>query len=211
MLNNLCYMTSVLHETQQIWQWITDKIAGGVSGILLDVQDVAHDSYNGLVLDNSEGDHLAEVMQQKRVLLHQNHGVIICAESVAVCFDMLYYLERVCAGQAADTLHSKRAVSMSELRVHHVQAAKIQVLGMSTGKKLNIVSDKASALLLSNGSLLRTRCNPRLTAANPRMQVCAQFKECFVDSGVSAEYARLHLEALKRDMLASQEDKNFIT
>ena len=32
-----------------------------------------------------------------------------------------------------------------------------------------------------------------------------------MDSGVSAEYARLHLEALKRDMLASEADKNFIT
>ena len=84
------------------------------------MQDVAHDSYNGLVLDNSEGDHLAEVMQQKRVLLHQNHGVIICAESVAICFDMLYYLEKVCAGQAVETLISYREVSISELWVHHV-------------------------------------------------------------------------------------------
>ena len=122
---------------------------------LVALQDVAHDSYNGLVLDNSEGDHLAEVMQQKRVLLHQNHGVIICAESVAVCFDMLYYLERVRAGQAAETLNSNREVPLSELWVHHVQAAKIQVRAMSTGKKLNIVSDKASALLLSKGSPLR--------------------------------------------------------
>jgi ribulose-5-phosphate 4-epimerase/fuculose-1-phosphate aldolase len=47
------------------------------------------------VLDNSEGDQLADIMLEKRVLMHQSHGVIICAETIAACFDLLYYLERV--------------------------------------------------------------------------------------------------------------------
>ena len=32
---------------------------------------------------------IAEVMDGKRVLMHQNHGVIVCAESVAAAFDTL--------------------------------------------------------------------------------------------------------------------------
>jgi hypothetical protein len=42
------------------------------------------------------------------------------------------------------------------------------------------------------------------------MQIAKQFKAT-LESGVGNEYARLHLEALKRDMLASEADKDFIT
>jgi ribulose-5-phosphate 4-epimerase/fuculose-1-phosphate aldolase len=37
-----------------------------------------------------------KVMGGKRVLLHQNHGVIVCGASVAEAFDDIYYLERSC-------------------------------------------------------------------------------------------------------------------
>ena len=42
------------------------------------------------------------------------------------------------------------------------------------------------------------------------MQIAKQFKAT-LESGVGNEYARLHLEALKREMLASEIDKDFIT
>jgi ribulose-5-phosphate 4-epimerase/fuculose-1-phosphate aldolase len=119
-------------------------------------KDLAYDSYNGLVLDDSEGKHLAKVMGDKRILIHRNHGVIVCGETVAQCFDDLYYLER---------------------------AAKVQVLAMSTGKPLHIVDE----------------------------EICDTFKTTFERSGVKAEYARLHMESLKREMLASQLDKDFIS
>lgn len=77
--------------------------------------DIAYDpTFNGLVLDNKEGDRLVEVMQGKRILMHANHGVIICGESVAEAFDDLYYLER---------------------------AAQVQILAMSTGKELKIIPE----------------------------------------------------------------------
>jgi hypothetical protein len=41
------------------------------------------------------------------------------------------------------------------------------------------------------------------------LQIAEQFKVT-LESGVRNEYARLHLEALKRDMLASDLDKGFI-
>ena len=49
---------------------------------------------NGLVTDNKEGERLAKMMGKKRVLMHQNHGVIVNGNSVAEAFDDLYYLER---------------------------------------------------------------------------------------------------------------------
>jgi ribulose-5-phosphate 4-epimerase/fuculose-1-phosphate aldolase len=59
--------------------------------------DIAYDdTYNGLVVDEAEGDRLAEVLGDKRVLFLANHGVIVVGPSVAEAFDLLYYLERAC-------------------------------------------------------------------------------------------------------------------
>src|SRR3954447_11087584 len=59
--------------------------------------DIAYDdTYNGLVLDNGEGDRLARVLGDKRVLFLANHGVIVVGPTVAEAFDLMYYLERAC-------------------------------------------------------------------------------------------------------------------
>jgi ribulose-5-phosphate 4-epimerase/fuculose-1-phosphate aldolase len=59
--------------------------------------DVAYDdTYNGLVVDNEEGDRLARALGAKRVMFLANHGVIVVGPSVAEAFDSLYYLERAC-------------------------------------------------------------------------------------------------------------------
>jgi len=59
--------------------------------------DIAYDDvYNGLVVDDAEGDRLARVLGDKRVLFLANHGVIVVGPSVAEAFDALYYLERAC-------------------------------------------------------------------------------------------------------------------
>ena len=59
--------------------------------------DIAYDDiYNGLVVDDAEGDRLARVLGGKRVLFLANHGVIVVGSSVAEAFDALYYLERAC-------------------------------------------------------------------------------------------------------------------
>jgi ribulose-5-phosphate 4-epimerase/fuculose-1-phosphate aldolase len=59
--------------------------------------DIAYDdTYNGLVVDQAEGDRLASVLGAKRVLFLANHGVIVVAPTVAEAFDSLYYLERAC-------------------------------------------------------------------------------------------------------------------
>jgi ribulose-5-phosphate 4-epimerase/fuculose-1-phosphate aldolase len=59
--------------------------------------DIAYDdTYNGLVVDNAEGDRLAQVLGSKRVMFLANHGIIVVGRSVAEAFDSLYYLERAC-------------------------------------------------------------------------------------------------------------------
>jgi ribulose-5-phosphate 4-epimerase/fuculose-1-phosphate aldolase len=59
--------------------------------------DIAYDEvYNGLVVDNAEGDRLARALGSKRVMFLANHGVIVVGPTVAEAFDLMYYLERAC-------------------------------------------------------------------------------------------------------------------
>lgn len=74
---------------------------------------VAYDEhYNGLALDNAEGDRLCRAMGNKPILILRNHGVVVAGPSVAVAYDDLYFLERT---------------------------ALVQVLAMQTGRPLEIV------------------------------------------------------------------------
>ncbi|KAK9809475.1 hypothetical protein WJX73_001393 [Symbiochloris irregularis] len=56
--------------------------------------DIALDTYNGLILDPSEGNHLVEAFGDKHVLLHQSHGPMVVGDSVSVTFYRLYFLEQ---------------------------------------------------------------------------------------------------------------------
>jgi ribulose-5-phosphate 4-epimerase/fuculose-1-phosphate aldolase len=73
---------------------------------------VYDDTYNGLVVDNAEGDRLAQALGSRHVMFHAHHGVTVTGSSVAEAFDTLYYLERAC---------------------------RVQVLARSTGSKLRQV------------------------------------------------------------------------
>ena len=76
------------------------------------------DHYNGLALDEAEGERMCGEMRDADVLFLGNHGVIVCGATVASTFDDLYYLERACM---------------------------LQVLAAGTGKPLRIVPDEAAA------------------------------------------------------------------
>jgi len=54
------------------------------------------DRYNGLALDEAEGDRICAALADKSVLFLSNHGVIVTGASVAHAFGSLYYLERAC-------------------------------------------------------------------------------------------------------------------
>lgn len=60
---------------------------------------VYDDDYQGLALDNSEGDRMAAKLGDKRILFLANHGVIVTHRTVAEAYDDLYYLERACQVQ----------------------------------------------------------------------------------------------------------------
>jgi ribulose-5-phosphate 4-epimerase/fuculose-1-phosphate aldolase len=55
--------------------------------------------YNGLALDDTEGERIARAMNGADVVFLGNHGVVVCGERMAWAYDDLYYLERACMHQ----------------------------------------------------------------------------------------------------------------
>jgi ribulose-5-phosphate 4-epimerase/fuculose-1-phosphate aldolase len=57
------------------------------------------DRYNGLALDMSEGDRIADAMGGADIAFLGNHGVIVCGPRIDHAYDDLYFLERACMVQ----------------------------------------------------------------------------------------------------------------
>jgi len=72
------------------------------------------DTYAGTADTLEEGERLAKLMGDKHVMFMKNHGVLVVGDTVAQAYRRIYKLERVC---------------------------RTQVLAMSTGKKLEVLSE----------------------------------------------------------------------
>jgi ribulose-5-phosphate 4-epimerase/fuculose-1-phosphate aldolase len=63
-------------------------------------QRVAYDdTYNGVALDDAEGERIARQLNGKEVMFMASHGVTVVGQNMAWAFDDLYYLERACMHQ----------------------------------------------------------------------------------------------------------------
>jgi ribulose-5-phosphate 4-epimerase/fuculose-1-phosphate aldolase len=107
--------------------------------------DIAYVDYNGLALDYAEGERLARALGTKSVLIMRNHGVLVTGSSAAQTFERLYFLERAC---------------------------QVQLLALSTGRKLGVLPEPVVRATLE------------------------QFAACSSVGG--QDRAQLHFEALKR-------------
>jgi len=90
-------------------------------------RDIAYDdTYEGTADFPSEGERLAAVMGGKPIVFLKNHGVLVTGDTVAQAYRRLYKLERVC---------------------------RAQVLAMSTGKPLQVLSDEVIEKVLQPAPL----------------------------------------------------------
>ena len=55
--------------------------------------------YNGLALDEREGDRIAAAIGEADIVFMKHHGVMVLGPSIAEAWDDLYYLERACKAQ----------------------------------------------------------------------------------------------------------------
>ena len=81
--------------------------------------------YNGLALDNVEGERIARAMLGKDIAFLGNHGVIVAGPSLAWAYDDLYYLERACIHQVIAASTGRPLVPVNANLAAHV-AAQIQ-------------------------------------------------------------------------------------
>jgi ribulose-5-phosphate 4-epimerase/fuculose-1-phosphate aldolase len=67
-------------------------------------------TYNGLALDDGEGERIARAMEGRDVAFLANHGVIVCGDRIDYAYDDLYYLERACLHQVLAQSTGRRLV-----------------------------------------------------------------------------------------------------
>ena len=58
-----------------------------------------YELYDGLLNDEKEGENMAKVLGDNRVLILRNHGALIAAPTVAQAYIDIYQLERACMYQ----------------------------------------------------------------------------------------------------------------
>lgn len=74
-------------------------IWAGQSALKFYGRTIVDDNYNGLALDESEGDRIAASVGDADIVFMKHHGVLVLGESAAKAWDDLYYLERACEVQ----------------------------------------------------------------------------------------------------------------
>lgn len=87
----------------------------GQTEIAIAMHTAYDDSYGGPAFDPKEGERLAGLIGNKKVLMMASHGVATITPTISEAFDLLYYTER---------------------------AAQQQILAMQTGRELNILPQK---------------------------------------------------------------------
>ena len=76
--------------------------------------------YNGLALDASEGERIANAMDAADILFLGNHGVIVCGDRIDYAYDDLYYLERACTLQVLASSTGQPLLPVDEMIVRRV-------------------------------------------------------------------------------------------
>ena len=75
------------------------------------------DAFNGIALDDDEGDRICNALGNMPIMFMAGHGVLVTGRTIAEAFDTLYHLERSCQHQ---------------------------VMAMSTGRPLRIMPDEVA-------------------------------------------------------------------
>jgi ribulose-5-phosphate 4-epimerase/fuculose-1-phosphate aldolase len=82
-------------------------------------------TYNGLALDDREGERIAHAMGSKDIAFLANHGVIVAGANIAHAYDDLYYVERACLHQVIAQSTGRPLAPVDAKLAAHV-AAQIQ-------------------------------------------------------------------------------------
>jgi ribulose-5-phosphate 4-epimerase/fuculose-1-phosphate aldolase len=129
-IHRLCKVSVVLH-THQPWALALNMLkdnrllAATQTAAFFQGQIAYDDHYTGVAVSVAEGERLAQLMGEKPVLFMKNHGVLVTGHTVAQAYRRLYKLERAC---------------------------RTQVLALSTGRPLEVMSDEVVARVQTPGA-----------------------------------------------------------
>jgi ribulose-5-phosphate 4-epimerase/fuculose-1-phosphate aldolase len=118
----------VVMHTHQTWalalNMLQDNrlIAATQTAAFFHNQIAYDDHYDGTADFESEGERLAGLMGDKTIVFMKNHGILVAGDTVAEAYRRLYKMERVCRNQ---------------------------VLALSTGKPLEVLSDEVIGKVLA--------------------------------------------------------------
>ncbi|GLK69881.1 aldolase [Hansschlegelia plantiphila] len=71
------------------------------------------EDYNGLALDEREGDRIADAIGDADIVFMKHHGVMVLGPTIAEAWDDLYYLERACEVQTLALSTGRKVVPVS--------------------------------------------------------------------------------------------------
>lgn len=74
---------------------------------------VVDNDYNGLALDEGEGDRIAAAVGEADIVFMKHHGVMVLGGSTAEAWDDLYYLERACEVQCLALSTGRQIIPVS--------------------------------------------------------------------------------------------------
>jgi ribulose-5-phosphate 4-epimerase/fuculose-1-phosphate aldolase len=86
----------------------------GQSALKFHGRVIVDEHYNGLALDEAEGDRIAASLGEADVVFMRHHGVMVVAPSIAKAWDDLYYLERACEVQRLAEATGRKLVPIPE-------------------------------------------------------------------------------------------------
>jgi ribulose-5-phosphate 4-epimerase/fuculose-1-phosphate aldolase len=130
-VHRICGHKVVLHTHMPYATALTLTEAGAIDPYLSQnamrfVDRIAIDpDYNGLALDQAEGERIARSMQGKDVGFLANHGVIVAGDSMAHAYDDLYFLERAAQHQVLAAASGSRLKTVNRDLAQRV-AAQVQ-------------------------------------------------------------------------------------
>jgi ribulose-5-phosphate 4-epimerase/fuculose-1-phosphate aldolase len=76
------------------------------------------DEYNGILFNAEQGDRLAASLgEDKRIIFHKHHGIIVVGRTIAEAFEDLYFLDRTCQLQWIAKTYAGTLDSLPEEKV----------------------------------------------------------------------------------------------
>lgn len=98
---------------------------------------LAYHDVEGLVLDISESERIAQSLGDKTVMILRNHGLLTCGASVAEAFAELYHLEQACQIQIAAQSTGARLNMPSQTLAKHTAMQRYNADGSTQQRVLD--------------------------------------------------------------------------